>query len=46
MKEKLRILVVPSDRTGVGYFRSTAPHINLQKLFPNDVHVDIDFEPD
>jgi glycosyltransferase involved in cell wall biosynthesis len=42
---KLRILVVPSDRTGVGYFRSTIPHINLQKLFPNDVHVDIDYEP-
>lgn len=46
MKEKLRILVVPSDRTGVGYFRSTAPHINLQKLYPNDVYVDIDFTPD
>ena len=46
MSNKLRILVVPSDRTGVGYFRSTAPHINLQKLYPNDVHVDIDFEPD
>jgi hypothetical protein len=46
MSNKLRILVVPSDRTGVGYFRSTAPHINLQKLFPNEVHVDIDFEPE
>jgi glycosyltransferase involved in cell wall biosynthesis len=42
---KLRILVVPSDRTGVGYYRSTIPHINLQKMFPDDVHVDIDYEP-
>jgi len=42
---KIKILVVPSDRTGVGYYRSTVPHINLQKLFPDDVHVDIDYEP-
>jgi|TARA_R110000803_G_scaffold76649_3_gene141352 glycosyltransferase involved in cell wall biosynthesis len=42
---KIKILVVPSDRTGVGYYRSTVPHINLQKLFPDDVHVDIDYDP-
>ena len=42
---KIKILVVPSDRTGVGYYRSTIPHINLQKRFPDDVHVDIDYEP-
>jgi glycosyltransferase involved in cell wall biosynthesis len=42
---KLKILVIPSDRTGVGHFRSTKPHIALQKMYPNDVHVDIDYQP-
>jgi glycosyltransferase involved in cell wall biosynthesis len=42
---KLKILVIPSDRTGVGHFRSTKPHIALQKMYPDEVHVDIDYEP-
>lgn len=43
---KTKILVVPSDRTGVSYYRSTVPHIKLEEYFPNDFHVDIDYEPD
>ncbi len=27
---KIKVLVVPSDRTGVGKFRSVDPHIFLQ----------------
>jgi glycosyltransferase involved in cell wall biosynthesis len=42
---KLKILVLPSDRTGVGKFRSVDPHIHLQKNYPDDFHVDIDYEP-
>jgi len=46
MTEKIKILVIPSDRTGVGKFRSIDPHIFLQKLYPDDFHIDIEFEPD
>jgi glycosyltransferase involved in cell wall biosynthesis len=42
---KINVLVLPSDRTGVGKFRSVEPHIFLQNLYPNDFHVDIDYEP-
>jgi glycosyltransferase involved in cell wall biosynthesis len=45
MKEKIKVLVIPSDRTGVGKFRSIDPHVFLQKLYPEDFHVDIEFEP-
>lgn len=43
--KKINILVVPSDRTGVGYFRSTNPHIILEEMYPEEFRVDIDFEP-
>ncbi len=42
---KLKILVVPSDRTGVSYYRSTIPHIKLEEYYPKDFYVDIDYEP-
>jgi glycosyltransferase involved in cell wall biosynthesis len=42
---KIKVLVVPSDRTGVGKFRSVDPHIFLQNQYPNDFHVDIDYDP-
>jgi glycosyltransferase involved in cell wall biosynthesis len=42
---KIKVLVVPSDRTGVGYFRSTKPHIALEQNYPNEFHVDIEYEP-
>ena len=42
---KIRVLVLPSDRTGVGKFRSVEPHIFLQSKHPEDFHVDIDYEP-
>ncbi len=43
--KKLKVLVVPSDRTGVSYFRSTNPHIALENNYPNEFSVDIDYEP-
>ena len=45
MKEKINVLVIPSDRTGVGKFRSVDPHIFLQTTYPDDFHVDIVYEP-
>jgi glycosyltransferase involved in cell wall biosynthesis len=42
---KIKILVTPSDRTGVGKFRSVDPHVMLQNMYPDDFHVDIDYEP-
>ena len=45
MKEKIRVLCLPSDRSGVGKFRSVDPHIKLQNLYSEDFHVDIDYEP-
>ena len=41
---KIKILVVPSDRTGVGKFRSVDPHIFLQTQYPDDFHVDIIYD--
>jgi len=46
MSKKINILVLPSDRSGVGKFRSIDPHVCLQKLYPNEVHVDIEFDVD
>lgn len=45
MSKKIKVLVVPSDRTGCGYFRSTKPHIVLEEMFPDEFHVDIEYEP-
>ena len=42
---KIKVLVVPSDRSGVGKFRSVDPHIFLQNQYPEDFHVDIVYEP-
>lgn len=42
---KINVLVTPSDKTGVGKFRSLDPHVMLQNLYSDDFHVDIDYEP-
>jgi len=42
---KIRLLVLPSDKSGVGKFRSLDPHIYLQNKYSEDFHVDIDYEP-
>jgi glycosyltransferase involved in cell wall biosynthesis len=43
--QKINVLVIPSDKTGVGKFRSVDPHVFLQNMYPDDFHVDIDYEP-
>jgi len=42
---KINVLVLPSDRTGVGKFRSVDPHVYLQNNYSEEFHVDIDYEP-
>ena len=42
---KIKVLVLPSDKTGVGKFRSIDPHVMLQNNHSDDFHVDIDYEP-
>jgi glycosyltransferase involved in cell wall biosynthesis len=42
---KIKVLVVPSDRSGVGKFRSVDPHIFLQNLYGGDFHIDIIYDP-
>jgi glycosyltransferase involved in cell wall biosynthesis len=45
MKEKINVLVLPSDTTGVGKFRSLDPHTFLQDMYTDEFHVDIDYNP-
>ena len=42
---KIKVLCIPSDRTGVGKFRSVDPHVMLQNNHGDEFHVDIDYEP-
>lgn len=43
---KIKVLVVPSDnKGGVGFYRSTQPHIELERQFPEDFEVTIDMSP-
>lgn len=43
---KINVLVVPSDNQGgVGFYRSTQPHIQLEKQFPDEFSVTIDMNP-
>lgn len=45
-KKKINVLVIPSDRAGVGYFRSTKPHIQLEANYPDEFKIDIDYDVD
>jgi glycosyltransferase involved in cell wall biosynthesis len=43
-KEKIKVLAIPSDRSGVGKYRSVDPHVFLQSKFGNDFHIDIIYD--
>jgi glycosyltransferase involved in cell wall biosynthesis len=43
-KKKIKILIVPSDKTGVFYFRSGC-HVKLEELYPDEFEVHIDYQP-
>jgi glycosyltransferase involved in cell wall biosynthesis len=42
---KVKVLVIPSDRFGVGKYRSIDPHIYLQNNYKEDFHIDIEHDP-
>jgi glycosyltransferase involved in cell wall biosynthesis len=42
---KYKILVLPSDRTGVSKFRSIDQHLKLQEKFGDEFWIDIDYNP-
>jgi glycosyltransferase involved in cell wall biosynthesis len=42
---KINVLCLPSDHSGVGKFRSVDPHVKLQNMYPDEFHVDINYQP-
>lgn len=44
-KKKIKVLVVPSDRFGVGLYRSVSPHTQLDKLYGDEFDVTIKYDP-
>lgn len=42
---KLKVLAIKSDFTGVGAFRTVWPHIALENNYPDEFHVDIEYQP-
>ena len=43
---KIKVLAVPSDRTGCGFFRVLRPHTKMNELFSDEVKVDIKYDFD
>lgn len=41
MDKKIKMLVIPSDRTGVGKFRSVDPHVYIAEHYVDEFDVDI-----
>ena len=41
MNKKIKMLVIPSDKTGVGKFRSVDPHVYIAEHYNDDFDVDI-----
>lgn len=44
--EKIKILVIPSDTCGCGYYRSLKPHTKLAEIYENDFDIDIKYQVD
>lgn len=42
--KKTKVLVLPSDTSGVSKFRSVDPHLWLEKFYPEEFHIDISYE--
>lgn len=43
--KRINVLVVPSDKFGVGFYRSVNPHTYLDKLYSNEFDVEINYQP-
>lgn len=46
MKSKIKILVCPSDRSGVGFWRSIWPTQQMKRNHSDEIDVHLDFSPD
>lgn len=44
MEKKIKILVIPSDKSGCGYFRSTQPHEYIAENYSDKFDIDIRYE--
>ena len=44
MEEKIKILVIPSDRSGCGYFRSVQPHKFIAENYSDKFQIDIMYD--
>ena len=44
MEEKIKILVIPSDKSGCGYFRSVQPHKFIAENYSDKFEIDIRYE--
>jgi glycosyltransferase involved in cell wall biosynthesis len=44
--DKIKVLVLPSDKFGCGYYRSLKPHTKLSELYEDEFDVDIKYELD
>lgn len=44
--DKIKVLVVPSDTSGCGFYRSLRPHTKLQELYPDEFDVTIKYDFD
>jgi len=45
MKDKIKVLVIPSDTMGVGHFRSIWPAQEIEKNFSDEIEVEINHRP-
>ena len=46
MDKKIKMLVIPSDHTGVGKFRSVDPHVYIAEHYKDEFDIDIVYVPD
>ena len=44
MDKKIKMLVIPSDRTGVGKFRSVDPHVYIAEHYKDEFDIDVVYE--
>lgn len=45
MDKKINVLVVPSDKFGVGLYRSVSPHTMLNTMYGDEFDVEIEYTP-
>jgi glycosyltransferase involved in cell wall biosynthesis len=44
--EKINVLAIASDTSGVSKFLTVDPHVKLQNMYPDEFHVDIEYSVD